>query len=195
MFSTAQRKRFKEKRRSPHGWANKAARVAWWVTWTSFFYPSPRTAFHWRNMLLRLFGAQLQKTAVIYRKAKVWAPWNLIMDEWSTIADDVDVYCVDIIHMKPYALVSQYSYLCGATHDFDDTGFPLVASPIVIGERAWVAANVFVGPGVTVGDGAVIGARSSVYKDVEAWMVNVGNPARPIRKRKIGPEDFAKANM
>jgi putative colanic acid biosynthesis acetyltransferase WcaF len=81
------------------------------------------------------------------------------------------------------AVVSQYSYLCSASHDYEAPDLPLITAPIVVGARAWVAADAFVGKGVIVGEGAVVGARASVFKNVEPWTVVGGNPARSIKKR------------
>ena len=86
------------------------------------------------------------------------------------------------------ATVSQYSYLCTASHDFTRRSHPLVSAPIRIGRQAWVAADVFVGPGVTVGEGAVVGARSTVLKDVPAWMVVAGHPPRVLRPRTLSDD-------
>ena len=104
----------------------------------------------------------------------------------SCLGDDVDCYCVDKIRLGSSVTISQYSYLCSATHDYEDPLMPLVTAPIVIGDGAWVCADVFVAPGVTIGQGAVVGARSSVFKDVEPWAVVAGNPARFIKKRLLG---------
>jgi putative colanic acid biosynthesis acetyltransferase WcaF len=97
----------------------------------------------------------------------------------------VDCYSVDKIRIGRHATVSQYSYLCTASHDIEDPHMPLVTAPISIEEGAWVAADVFIGPGVTIGDGAVVGARSAVFKDVDPWTVVAGNPARYIRNREL----------
>jgi len=101
------------------------------------------------------------------------------------LADRVDCYCVAPIRIGAHATVSQYSYLCSASHDFEDPRMPLTTAPIVIGDQAWVCADVFVGPGLTIGPGAVVGARSSVYRDVAPWTVVGGNPARFIKKRVL----------
>jgi putative colanic acid biosynthesis acetyltransferase WcaF len=110
------------------------------------------------------------------------------MEAHSCLADDVDCYCVAPIRIGAHATVSQYSYLCAASHDYRDPSMPLIVSPIVIESYAWVAADVFVGPGVTVGEGAVVGARSTVIHDVAAWTVVAGSPAthRGVR-RKFSP--------
>jgi putative colanic acid biosynthesis acetyltransferase WcaF len=110
------------------------------------------------------------------------------MGAHATIADDVDVYCVDRITIGERTTVSQYSYLCGATHDFTKRSRPLVPMPITIGPGVWVAADVFVGPGVTIGEGSVIGARSSVFGDLPAWKVCLGTPAKPVRDRVLSDD-------
>lgn len=135
-------------------------------------------------MLLRLFGAKLHASARVYPRAKVWAPWNLEMDALATVADDVDVYAVDRIVLGRRAIVSQYSFLCGAGHDFEDPRRPLVPEPIVIGAGTWIAADVYVAPGVTIGEHSVVGARSSVFSDLPGGMVCVGSPAKPVRPVK-----------
>jgi putative colanic acid biosynthesis acetyltransferase WcaF len=180
-------------RDSPHSAGHRAARLAWGMVYALLFRPSPRNLHRWRNGLLRLFGARLHPQARVYPRARVWAPWNLEMEEGATIADDVDVYSAATIRLGAYALVSQHSFLCAATHDFENVRFPLIARPITIGRRAWVAADVFVGPGVTIGEGTVVGARSAVFRDLPPWVVASGTPARPTRARRIGPADFGEA--
>ena len=170
---------------SPHSSRNLIGRVAWGVVYRLLFRPSPRPLRGWRNFLLRLFGAKIDRTANIYPKAKIWAPWNLTMGRHSCLADDVDCYCVAAIDIGDHCVVSQYSYLCGATHDHTLPTMPLRPMPIVIGSQAWIAADVFVGPGVTIGEGTVVGARSTVVGDLPAWKICVGNPAKPIKDRVI----------
>jgi putative colanic acid biosynthesis acetyltransferase WcaF len=159
--------------------------MAWSVVYVVLFRCSPRPVHAWRNLLLRAFGAKLHGTARVYPRAKIWAPWRLEMGERSCIADDVDVYNVGGVKIGANSTVSQYSYLCGATHDFEMRSHPLVPMAIVIGHSVWVAADVFVAPGVTIGDGTVVGARSSVFTDLPGWVVAVGSPAKGIRERVL----------
>jgi putative colanic acid biosynthesis acetyltransferase WcaF len=107
------------------------------------------------------------------------------MGEHSCLANDVDCYNVATVTLGACATVSQYSHLCAATHDYTDLTLPLVPKPISVGAHAWICADAFIGPGVTVGDGAVVGARSSVFKDVEPWTVVAGNPARFLKPRVL----------
>ncbi len=172
------------------GWRNRLGRVLWGVIYVLLYRPSPRPLHGWRRMLLRLFGARIDTGAHPYPKAKIWAPWNLTMEAHSCLADDVDCYSVAAIRLGPHATVSQYSYLCSASHDYRDSGMPLVIAPIVIEAHVWIAADVFVGPGVKVGAGSVVGARSTVLHDVEAWAIVAGSPLK-----RIGTRDSDVTNM
>jgi putative colanic acid biosynthesis acetyltransferase WcaF len=107
------------------------------------------------------------------------------MGEHSCLSEKVDCYSVNRIRLGPHAVVSQYSFLCTASHDYTVPTMPLITAPIIVEAGAWVAADVFVGPGVTIGEGAVVGARSTVIRNVEPWLVVAGNPVRVIRKREL----------
>jgi putative colanic acid biosynthesis acetyltransferase WcaF len=117
------------------------------------------------------------------------------MGDHSCLSERVDCYSVDTIRLGPHAVVSQYSFLCTASHDYTDPKMPLVTAPIIVEAGAWIAADVFVGPGVRIGEGAVVGARSTVFRDVGNWLVVAGNPAKVIRKREMscGSESHAEA--
>lgn len=169
--------------------SSSLARLAWHVVWVVLYRPSPRVFHRWRCMLLRLFGAKLGKGVHPYPTARVWAPWNLEMGDRACIGEDVDCYCVDKICIGPDSTVSQYSFLCTASHDYTSSDMPLVTAPIIIGARVWITADVYVGPGVTIGDGAVVTTRSSVFCDLPAWMVARGNPARAVRKRDFNGQE------
>lgn len=110
------------------------------------------------------------------------------MGDHSCLSELVDCYCVDKIKIGAHSTVSQYSFLCTASHDYTEASMPLVTAPIVIGDRVWITADVFVGPGVTIGDGAVVTARSSVFNDVPPWTVASGNPAVPVKPREFKDE-------
>lgn len=168
--------------------ANKLARTVWQVVWLLLYRPTPRLLHPWRNFLLRLFGARLGKAVHPYPSARIWAPWNLEMGDHACLSEGVDCYCVDTIRIGAHSTVSQYSFLCTASHDYTQAAMPLVTAPITIGKRVWITADVFIGPGVTIGDGAVITARSSVFTDIPPWVVARGNPAAPVKARVVQGE-------
>jgi len=162
---------------------NRVRRALWGVVYGVLFRPSPRPFHAWRALLLKLFGARLGRGVHIYSKARIWAPWNLEVGDESGVADDAILYTMAHIRLGRRVVVSQGAHLCAGTHDFEDPGFPLRAFPIVVGDQAWIAAEAFVHPGVTVGEGAVVGARSVVTRDLPAWTVCAGHPCRPLKPR------------
>jgi putative colanic acid biosynthesis acetyltransferase WcaF len=164
---------------------NKLARTLWNGVWLLLYRPSPVLLHGWRRFLLRLFGGRIGRGAHPYPSAKIWAPWNLEMGDYSCLSHNVDCYCVDRITLGAQSTVSQYSFLCTASHDYTDPAMPLTTAPITLGDRVWITADVFVAPGVTIGDGVVVTARSSVFHDIEPWTVAAGNPARPVKPRLL----------
>jgi len=166
---------------------NKARRLLWSFGWFFLFRISIRNAFRWRRFVLTAFGAHIDKGAKIYATARIWAPWNLRMEAGATLGDYVDCYNVAEILLEKGAVVSQYSCLCTATHDFDLEEHPLMIAPITLGSRAWVAADCFIAPGISIGKGSVVLARSTLLKDTDAWWVYGGYPA--VAKRKRGFSD------
>lgn len=162
----------------------KLRRLCWNVCCALLFRPFGLPMFKkWRNAVLRLWGAEIGKGCKVHSSAKVWAPWNLELGQMTCIGPDTVIYNPGKITLGNKVTISQYAYLCTATHDYEVKAHTLYWKPIVVGDRAWVAARAFVGPGVTIGEGAIVGATASVFKDVEPWTVVGGNPAREIKKR------------
>jgi putative colanic acid biosynthesis acetyltransferase WcaF len=170
---------------SPHGLRNKLGRVLWGVVWVLLFRPSPWFLYGWRRMLLRMFGATVGRGAKVFPSTRIWAPWNLTLGDFACLSHDVDCYCVAPVRVGAHATVSQYAFLCTATHDVRDPHMRLVAKPIVVEDQAWVCARAFVAPGVTLGQGAVAGACAVVMKDVPAWQIVAGDPAVTIGERVL----------
>jgi putative colanic acid biosynthesis acetyltransferase WcaF len=174
--------------KSEHPLRNKLARFAWQMVYALLYRPSPRPLHGWRCMLLRMFGAKIARGAHPYPSAKIWAPWNLEIGSDSSLGDYVDCYCVNRIKIGNNVTVSQYVFLCAATHDYQDPSLPLVTAPITVENGAWLCAGAFIAPGVTVGEAAVVGARAVVTRNVGAWDIVAGNPAKFIKKRVLRSE-------
>lgn len=164
----------------------KLRRFAWEVVWLLAFRPTPRWALHgWRRQLLRWFGAEVGAGCRIAPSCRVWAPWNLVMGEFSALGDGVDCYSMGRITIGSKVAVSQRSFLCAGSHDIRSLSRPLTTHPIVIQDHVWIAAESFVHPNVVIREGAVIGARSVVLKDMPAWSICAGNPCRRIKARDL----------
>jgi putative colanic acid biosynthesis acetyltransferase WcaF len=155
----------------------------WWIVQALLFHTSPQVLYGWRRFLLRLFGARIGKGVLIRPSATVTYPWKLSIGDWSWIGDHVTLYTLGEITIGESAVISQHSYLCTGSHDYTRPTFDLFAVPIHIESETWLAVGVFIGPGVRVGQGAILGARSLALKNVPAGMMCAGNPLRILRPR------------
>lgn len=147
-----------------------------------FFRFSPRMLYGWRNVLLRIFGAEIGKNVKIYPSARITFPWLLRLEDNVVISWDVKVYNLGTITIGDNSVISQYAHLCGGNHDYQTPSFTLLRTGLTIGKNVWVASDAFIGPGVVVGDNAVVGARAVVTSNVEANTLVAGNPAKVIRQ-------------
>ncbi len=157
------------------------------LLWNLLGQPLFRVTFHnWygvRNRLLRAFGATLHPTTRIRPSARITNPWNLRVGAHTAIGDHAILFCIGPVTIGDRCTVSQYSHLCAATHDYTSRAMTLSARPIVISDDVWIAADVFVGPGVTIGRDTVVGARSTVMHDLPPGMICAGDDARAGRPR------------
>ena len=139
--------------------------------------------YGWRRFLLRCFGADIGKKVMIRPSAHIQFPWKLQVGAYSWIGDGVVLYNLDRIEIGCHAVVSQRSYICTGTHRHNIADFSIYTKPVVIKDQCWLAADVFVAPGVTVGEGTVVGSRSSVFKSLPAGKICFGTPAIVIKDR------------
>lgn len=177
---------FYPKYRNKLSFSNKASRLLWGVVWGLLFRPFTLSVFHkWRLFLLRLFGAKIGAGSIVHGSVKIWAPWNLEIGQRTAIGPSAECYNPGKIILGNKVTVSQRAYLCAASHDYNDKAHPLITKPIVVNDFAWVAADAFVAMGVTVGEGAIVGARAVVSRDVEPWAIVAGNPAVFVKRREM----------
>ncbi|MQT95698.1 putative colanic acid biosynthesis acetyltransferase [Pseudomonas helleri] len=156
---------------------------AWWLVQSLLFSTSPQFLYGWRVFLLRLFGAKIGKNVIIRPSVRVTYPWKLTIGDNSWIGDNVELYTLGEINIGNNTVISQRSYICTGSHDFTEIDFPIYAKAINIHDSVWLATDVFVSPGVTIHQNAVVGARSSVFNDLAADYVYIGSPAKPIKPR------------
>jgi len=165
--------------------ADKLYRLVWRIVALFLFRPFSLPIFNfWRVFLLKIFGAQIGKGSVIYSSAYIPSPWNLIIGKESAIGPEVKLHIGKTI-IGNKVTVSQRSYLCSATHKTDSINLPFISGTIVVKDYAWIAAECFIMSDVTIGMGAIVGARSAVFRSVENWTVVGGNPAKYLKKREV----------
>jgi putative colanic acid biosynthesis acetyltransferase WcaF len=171
--------------RMPPGFRGRGALAVqlWWAVQATLFRWSPQFAYGFRAALLRRFGAKVGQGCVIRPTVTVTYPWKVSIGDRAWIGDDVAVYSLGEITIGHDAVVSQRSYLCAADHDHTQADFPIRARPVHVEPEAWVGTDSFIGPGVTVGRGSVVGARSSVFKSLPPGMMCMGSPCRPVKPR------------
>lgn len=134
-----------------------------------------------------MFGAKLGVHVNVYPNVRIWAPWLLQVGNRVGIADGVTLYNMAQLVIGSNCVISQGAHLCGGTHDVDSANFQLLAKPITLGNHVWICAEAFVGPGVHIADGCVLGARAVVIKSIgQPWTVWAGNPAAYKRDRRRG---------
>lgn len=160
-------------------------RVLWMFSWFLFAKWTPRFLNPWRILILKLFGAKIGDKVLILSSVKIDMPWNLEVGDFSAIGNRVWCYNTAPIVIGSNTVVSQDTTICTASHDMEHPYMPLYAKSIKIGSMVWVAAESFVMPGIVIADGAVIGARSVVTRDIESMTINCGNPCKKIRSRII----------
>lgn len=164
---------------------NKLGRATWNLLSHILFKPFSLGLFRkWRLLVLKLFGANVAWSSNIYASVKIWAPWNLKIGQNSCLGPRVDCYNQGRIEIGDNTVVSQKTYLCASSHDYKRKDFPLILKPIKIGNENWIAADAFIGPGVTIGNQNVVAAKAVVIKNIKNNSVVGGNPAKFIKHLK-----------
>jgi putative colanic acid biosynthesis acetyltransferase WcaF len=167
------------------GYGLRVRRVIWNLVWLCLAAWTPPPLSPWRVLLLKIFGATIHPEAAVAASVRIWLPRNLELGFGAALGPGVDCYNMAPIRIGARSIVSQRAFLCAGTHDINDERFPLRVRPINIGDDVWIASEAFVGPGINIGDGCVLGARGCAFEDLNEWTVYRGNPATVVKKRKF----------
>lgn len=172
------------RRVSPYSFGEKVRRALWMLVGQVLMRLSFHNWYGFRAALLRAFGARIGAHVRVRPTVKVEQPWNLEIGDNSSVGDHAILYCLGPVRVGKNVSLSQYVHLCAGSHDYTRSDLPLLRPPIVVEDDVWLAADVFVGPSVTIGRGAVVGARASVFKDLEGGFIYGGNPAKKLKPRE-----------
>ena len=168
-------------------WTRKQniTRAVWMLLGRLVFRCTFRGWYGVRRAILRAFGAKVGAGVKLSRSVDIEIPWTLDLGEGCEVGDHAILYALGPITIGARTVVGRYAHVCAGTHDYTSRVFQLLKPPIVIGKDCWIATDAYVAPGITIGDGAVIGARASAYKSAEAGMVYSGNPAKAVGTREM----------
>lgn len=160
-----------------------------WGVGAILFRWSPAPAHAWRRWILRRFGATIGRRVEIDPTVRISRPWNLSIGDRTRVAHEAILDSIGPIRVGADTMISQYANLCAGDHDYRDARMDVLPAPISIGDRVWIAADAFVGPNTSIGDGALVAARSSAFGRIPAEQVCLGEPARPRKRR--GPSTIS----
>lgn len=156
---------------------NRLFRVFWMTAWLVLCRFTPPPLHGWRRLVLRLFGANVAEGARVHASVRIWHPANLSLGAHALVGPGAILYNQGHIRIGARSVVSQRAHVCASSHDIRSGNFQLLLRPIVIGNECWVAAEAFVGPGVTMGDRSVLAARGVLFTDADPNAIYRGNPA------------------
>lgn len=159
--------------------------MLWYIVNHTLFKFSLHNMYQYRNFWLKLFGCKVGKSVIVRRTCEITYPWNVTIEDNSWIDDEVLIYSLGKIHIGKNCAISRRSYLCTGSHDISDPSFGLIVKDINVNEGAWIQADCFIAQGITIGKNCVIGARSSVFKNMPDNMICYGNPCIPVKERKF----------
>ncbi|MGP1346950.1 MAG: hypothetical protein ACTS3F_09845 [Phycisphaerales bacterium] len=179
--------------RSPYTRRERILRILWNYLGQTLFSLTFHNWYALRAAMLRLFGAKIGHPVRLRPTVRIEQPWNLTMGDNSSAGDHAILYCLGKVNIGRNVSISQYAHLCAGSHDYRYRNLPLTRPPIHIEDDAWIAADAFVGPGVTVREGTIIGARATVLRSTNPWTIYLGNPAQPVKDRPHPIDESAPA--
>ena len=170
---------------SPWSTWTRIKNVLFNATWTLTCRITPNPLNFWRLFVLRLFGAKISGRPYVAPSARIRMPWNITLRHRACVAPGSELYALGPITMHERSTLAQHAYICTGSHDISVEELTLIVGPVEVGADAFIFAFAFVSPGITIGEGAVIGARSVVTKDMPAWTICAGNPCKPLKPREF----------
>jgi putative colanic acid biosynthesis acetyltransferase WcaF len=157
--------------------------MVWYLAKCCFFLSALPWPSSFKCRLLRIFGAKVGEGVVIKPRVNIHFPWKLEIGDHTWIGEEVFILNFEPCTIGAHCCISQRAFLCGGNHDFRAVDFAYRNGPISIEDGAWVGAQTFIAPNVTVAEEAVITAGAIVTESMPAQMICSGNPCQAIKPR------------
>lgn len=145
-----------------------------------------------RNLIFRLVMERYGKNSFIDYRTFIRYPWRVSIGSNVAINRGCEFYpslatSEGRIVLFDGVVLGPAVKLFAASHDYARQSLPDISAPIIIERFVWIGGGSIILPGVTIGEGAVVGAGSVVTRNIEPYTVNAGNPARFIKRRNVQP--------
>ena len=165
--------------------ASRAKEAAWLLVRCLFFLNPLPFPSSFKVTLLRAFGAKVGTGVVIRPRVSVTFPWRVTIGNHVWIGEEVTILSLASITIGSNVCLSQKVFLCSGSHDHRRPSFDLITESITIESESWIAAQAFIGAGVTVGARSIVSAATVLLDDLPSDYFARGNPAS-IRARSQG---------
>lgn len=142
--------------------------LIWRIFGKIIFRIIPTNFFKLRVLILKVFGSKISWDCIVYPSSDIYSPKNLIMDSRACLSYKTIVYNVAPVFIGKNSCISQFSFLCTASHDINDKFMKLKKTPIFIGNNVWIGADCYINRGCKINNNAVVAARSTIYKNVNS---------------------------
>ena len=160
----------------PKNWT-RGKKIFYEILWQVFFKQIISSSYpgtYWRKLILILFGAKIGKCIRLSPGIKIKMPWRLCIGNYSWIGEDVWIDNLSMVKIGNNVCISQGTYFCTGNHDYKKVNFDLICQPIIIESESWIGSKVIIGPGNTIGKGAVVKMGSIITKNVPPQSISKG---------------------
>lgn len=166
---------------------NRGRGVGAFLLWQLIKWLFFKTVFPWPSSLkvalLRIFGAKMGKNICLKPQVNIHLPWKLEVGDFAWIGEEVYILNFEKIYIGPHVCISQRAFLCGGNHDFRDHTMPYRNGPITVEGGAWIGAQTFIAPNITIAEEAIVTAGSVVLRNMPRATICSGNPCVPLKPR------------